>query len=157
MIELIVFLLVAGLLLMLIEIFLVPGLGVAGILGFLMSMAAVYLIGRDHGALMAIAAFLASMAIVVGCFFAFLRSPASRAFIHKGNIAEKSHSNMERYSGARGVSVTRLSPTGKACFVLDGKESVLEVSSEGEFIDPERDIEVSKVEGHRIFVRIKGA
>ena len=51
--------------------------------------------------------------------------------------------------GARGTTIARLAPTGKA--VIEGE--TVEVHAINHFIDPDRPIEVVAVEGYRIDVR----
>jgi membrane-bound serine protease (ClpP class) len=53
--------------------------------------------------------------------------------------------------GAQGVAKTPLRPTGKALF---GSETV-EVSSRGEFIEAGKPLEVSRIDGNLIMVRVK--
>jgi len=51
--------------------------------------------------------------------------------------------------GQKGITKTGLRPTGKALF--DGK--LIEVRSQGEFIEPNQSIEVSHIIGNQITVR----
>ena len=52
-------------------------------------------------------------------------------------------------TGTRGVTISRLAPTGKA--LIDGEQ--MEVHAVNKFIDPDRPIEVVDIEGYRIDVR----
>ena len=52
-------------------------------------------------------------------------------------------------NGTRGVTISRLAPTGKA--LIDGQQ--MEVHAVNKFIDPDRSIEVVATEGYRIDVR----
>jgi membrane-bound ClpP family serine protease len=51
--------------------------------------------------------------------------------------------------GERGKTISRLNPAGKALF----KDKILEVSTTGEFVDEDVNIEVVKLDQNRIKVR----
>ena len=53
--------------------------------------------------------------------------------------------------GDVGKSISRIVPTGKALF----NDEYFEVCTTGEFIDPEIEIEVAKIQHNKIFVKTK--
>lgn len=138
---------------MLIEIFLVPGLGFAGVLGFLVLMFGVYFIGLDYGALPAIGVFAGSMLFVTAAFIMFFKTPAAQFFVMKGSLTKSKEIFDQLNTKMKGRSVTPLYPSGKALFVLDGEEVQIDVTTQGQYIDKDFEIEIEKLEGNRVFVR----
>jgi len=53
--------------------------------------------------------------------------------------------------GDTGLTVSRLAPAGKAMF----KNDYFEVHTQGEFIDPDTEIIVTKVDFNKIYVKLK--
>ncbi len=150
--SLIALLLIAGTILILTEIFIVPGLSIAGIVGFLFVMGACYLIGRDHGALTAIASFVGVMTIVSLAFFAYIRSPASKRFVLKTTLKARTFDESKLKAGDLGRALTDLRPTGKVQF----GDEILEALTEGEFIESGAELVIIRSEGSKIFVKRKG-
>jgi membrane-bound serine protease (ClpP class) len=144
-----------GLLLILFELHVLPGHGVAGILGILILVASVLLafgIPFFVGALQALA-----IAIVLSALaFALLqRVLPENAFMKRlmfagtqgpDYVASADHRHL---LGASGVAVSFLRPAGVAAFG-DVREDVL---TEGEFVPAGTPVRVTRVEGARIFVR----
>lgn len=145
--------LVFGILLLLIEIFIVPGLGLAGVVGFGFLMIAVYFIGREYGSVPAILSFVSSMLVVGLGFVLFLKTSAADWLVMKTQLgASENHLN-QIARGLKGRTITPLYPSGKAAFVLEGREVFLDVSTAGEYIDKGFEVEVERLEAGRIFVR----
>lgn len=152
---LVVALALVGLLLILFELHVLPGHGVAGILGILILVASVLLafgIPFFVGALQALA-----VAIVLSALaFALLqRVLPENAFVKRlmfagtqgpDYVASADHRHL---LGASGVAVSFLRPAGVAAFG-DVREDVL---TEGEFVPAGTPVRVTRVEGARIFVR----
>lgn len=59
-----------------------------------------------------------------------------------------SSSKTERYLGIKGKTLTNLRPSGRALF----GEEIVDVVTEGGFIEKDRNIKVVKVEGNKIIV-----
>jgi membrane-bound serine protease (ClpP class) len=148
-----------GLLLILVELHVLPGHGVAGVLGVLILVASVLLafgVQFFVGALQALA-----VAIVLSALaFALLqRVLPENAFVKRlmfagtqgpDYVASADHRHL---LGASGVAVSFLRPAGVAAFG-DVREDVL---TEGEFVPAGTPVRVTRVEGARIFVRPDGA
>ena len=145
---LIIIVLVVGLLLLTLEIVALPG-GFAGICGFLLTVFGVwqsYLwLGMTGGT------------IVLGCCVAiciillalFMKSKTWKKF----SLNEESASKVNQLDshitiGAKGNTISRLAPTGKA--LIDGQQ--VEVHAINKYIEPDRPIEVVGIEGYRIDV-----
>jgi membrane-bound serine protease (ClpP class) len=143
-----------GLLLVIIEMH-TPGFGIAGISGSAAIFFSIFwLISSTGNTLRAIltALFVISSLIIFLAFYL----PKSKAW-KKFNIPEDQKRELgysavrERTDliGKRGKAITMLRPTGFA--EIDGEK--LEVYSESEYIIPDSEIVVVKVEGNKIFVR----
>jgi membrane-bound serine protease (ClpP class) len=145
----------AGVLLILVELHVLPGHGVAGILGTLMLVGAVLLaFGLPYiaGALQALA--IAIVLSAVG-FVVLQRAVPENAFVKRlmfagtqgaDYVASADHRAL---LGASGTAVSFLRPTGVASF----GETRVDVLTEGEFVPAGTPVRVTRVEGARIFVR----
>ncbi|MEX0812696.1 MAG: NfeD family protein [Chitinophagales bacterium] len=145
-------LLLLGLLLILIEFFLIPGTTVVGIIGSLIMIAAVVLAfysqGTRIGLLFLVVAFIASGISVYSGFKVYTSNKLSV----NSAIDSKSYLQEETIKpGTEGVTVTDLRPNGKARF---DKEK-LQVYSLGEYIKAGTAVEVDSVYDHKIFVKSK--
>ncbi|MBO4600443.1 MAG: hypothetical protein J5641_06860 [Bacteroidales bacterium] len=146
---LLIIVLVVGILLLALEIVALPG-GIAGVFGLLLTAFGVwqsYLMWGTHvgNTILCICA-----AITIVMLGLFLKAKTWKRF----SLNEESDSTVNQVDGAalkvgaRGTTVARLAPTGKALF--DGQ--LVEVHAINKFIDPDRPIEVVAVEGYRIDV-----
>jgi len=152
---LVVALAIVGLLLILIELHVLPGHGVAGIVGAVMLVAAVLL---AFGTVFIVAALQAlAIAIVLSVVGAillqrvFTENAFAKRLIFAGAqgpdyVASADHRSL---LGATGVAASFLRPAGVATF---GRERV-DVLTEGEFVPAGTPVRVTRVEGARIFVR----
>lgn len=145
----IIIVLIVGLLLLTLEIVAIPG-GFAGVIGFLLTAFGVW---QSYGWLG-----MTGGTIVLGCCVAiciilltiFMKSKTWKAF----SLNEASDSTVNQIEdpdikvGAKGTTVARLAPTGKA--LIDGR--LVEVHAINKFIDQDRPIEVVAIEGYRIDV-----
>lgn len=148
--------LILGLALMVFEMF-TPGMGVPGILGFCLLIAAIVLRADTfaNGAftLAIILVLLGAAAFFV--FRSFKKGVLSRSpIILKESIGEKSTSlsdaDMQLLVGQEGIALTALRPSGNAVF----GERRLDVVSEGEFIAKGAKIVIIRVEGLRVLVKL---
>lgn len=152
----------AGLVLILVEVFLIPGFGLAGALGIVSLGGGVILamLGRfptmaDVGTAMTVLA--ASILITGSLAYAFLRHlPWSRRL--RGIFLQESTSRATGYVssearvdlvGLEGTALTALRPSGVGLF---GDERI-DVVSEGPWIDAGQAIEIVSSEGYRHVVR----
>lgn len=158
-----VILFILGLGAILVEIFLIPGFGVAGVVGILLMIAALFLSlfnteGYFDAALiqMAIVQLGGALAgfFILG-FLAYKFLPNTRSFkafvLDTQSGSDKGFTSAPDYSeleGKTGVAITVLRPAGTA--VIDEKR--YDVVTQGDFIDKDANIRVLKVEGMRIVV-----
>lgn len=156
----------AGVILLMLELLVIPGFGIVGILGIvaIFSSLVLSLVGRfdllTFNDLVTLAiskvivAFIGSMIFAVVFFKIFPRTSVGKQVIlqdseaqEDGYVAQKT----ERAAliGQIGVTLTWLHPSGTAIF--DGRR--FDVVTEGEFIEKNREVEVIDVEGMRIVAR----
>lgn len=153
--SLVVALALAGVLLILVELHVLPGHGVAGIVGSLVLVAAVLLafgIPFLVGALEALAVAIVLSAIA----FALLqRVLPENAFVKRLMFAGAqgadyvASTDYHSLLGRSGVAVSFLRPAGVAAF----DDRRVDVLSEGEFVPAGTRVRVTRVEGARIFVK----
>lgn len=142
-------LIVFGLMLVLLEIFILPGL-VAGIVGGLIVVFGIYQSYASYGAVAGTITLLSAIALFVILMVIFFKSGTWRK-VALSDAIEGKMNTLEKpiYPGDIGISISRLAPMGKAMF---GNEYV-EVSTHGEFIDENTKITVIRVEGNKVFVK----
>ncbi len=148
----IITLIVVGVLGLVLEFLLIPG-GVVGAISGLAIIAGIVLTYYEYGTVAGnITLIITVVALLVGLFF-LLRSRTWRKFELSTKIDSKVNEIDESKVkvGAVGVTVSRLAPGGKANF--DGE--VVEVSSSHTFIDENQEVEVLKIEGNKIIVKLK--
>ncbi|RMF58445.1 MAG: nodulation protein NfeD, partial [Calditrichaeota bacterium] len=159
-----IILFVLGVILLLVEIFVLPGFGIAGIAGIVCIFAGLFLslVGQlEHltGAELGSAAFQLGMAIlatVVGGALIIKYGPKTGIWKkislqpeerkEEGYVAPTDYS---RYVGKKGVALSPLRPAGAGLF---GNER-LDVVTEGEFVEKDTPIQIVRVEGYRLVVR----
>lgn len=146
-------LIVIGLLFLVLEILVFPGQGIAGILGLAILAVAIWQTYKQFGS-MAGHITLASTFLLSVVFLVYsLRSKTWKKTMLSDNIAGRVNViDQERLKvGDNGVSVSRLNPAGKALINND----YYEVRTNGDFLDPDTEIVVTKIESNRIYVKNK--
>ena len=165
--EIILFLL--GVVLLVVEIFLIPGFGVAGISGIVLMIAALVL-SRQEFVIPRVPwqwdiflrnlrnvglGFVGSLVLLVFLLRIFPRTPGLKRLILESNqdtlagYTVQSAESSALLTGRRGNAVTALRPAGKADF----EGEILVVETDGEFIEAGTPVEVIEVSGNRIVVR----
>lgn len=145
----IITLILVGLVLMFAEILLIPGVGIAGILGLLSiggsSFYAFSEFGNTTGAIVTAvnAVLLVAMAVFV------LRAKTWKRMSLETNITSKAVEGSTLAVGDRGRTVTRLAPMGSARF----GDYVVEVKALEGIMDPNIDVEVVLIEDNKIYVK----
>ena len=148
----IVFVMVAAIALLLAEIFLLPGLTIAGIAGTLFAIGGVayaYTIGMTVGNVT-----LGSSVVTFGGIFLWLlRSNSFQRVSLKTNIEStvESPRNMDLNVGDEGMTLSRLAPIGKARF----RNITIEAKSTNEFIDENTPVVIVRIEGYNVIVEKK--
>jgi membrane-bound serine protease (ClpP class) len=151
-----------GVLLVALEVFVIPGFGVTGVLGLLAIVAGLTLSLIGAGAtaeLMLHATALVALSLLVALVaaFALLRLlphvPYARSLVLETGLGSwagyaSAPESDRRWLGKRGAAVSPLRPAGIAEF--DGER--VDVVSQGDYIEPGARIEVIRVDGNRIVV-----
>ena len=148
----IILLILLGVLLFLLEFFIIPGVTLAGIGGAILFGLAVFIAYRTHGASVGNYTLLATLIISITAFIIALRARTWRRFMLKTNIDSKVEVGLEDQKvkpGDRGETVTRLAPIG----MVRVNDITIEGKSIGGFLDPNTKIEVVKVLGTQIIVK----
>ncbi len=161
MLEILLFIL--GLVLLLAEIFIIPGFGVAGISGIALILVSIFLalLGSDpfldmRSVSLAIIQLSSSMvAALIGIFLLAKFLPKTSAFSRlvlaetqtadKGFVSFPSDTNL---IGKTGVAFTTLRPGGTS--LIDGKK--VDVVADSEYIEKDKKIKVIRVEGIKVVV-----
>lgn len=147
----IIILIAIGFALMLLELLVLPGVGVAGIGGFVVLGIAVWQIFAQYGTTAGVWSLVAVAALSLVLVWLALRAKTwSRAAL-KSEIDGKADGQPDTpiHAGDKGKTVSRLAPAGKAFINGD----YFEVRTFGELIDPEQEIEVIKIDNRTIYVK----
>lgn len=149
-----IFLFLIGVILMLIELF-VPGFGIFGIIGILSLSAGIAVASYEttYGLISLAIAIAVNTVIVVILIKYFGHRGVWNRFILKEEQKKEggyvSHTKDKNLVGKKGVSLSKLRPSGMA--MIEGKR--YDVVTEGGFIPANQPIEVIFVEGTRIVVK----
>lgn len=150
---LIVTLIVIGLVLLMLEVLVIPGTTIAGIIGAACIIFAIWQAYTLHGTLAGHCTVGGTLIISALSLFYVIRTKTwSKIMLKtevkgKVNVIEKS----EVKGGDTGRSVSRLAPSGKALI----NDKLYEVHSLEGFIDQEMDIVVKKIHYNKIIVKLK--
>ncbi|MCG9969464.1 hypothetical protein L9W92_15750 [Pelotomaculum terephthalicicum JT] len=145
-----------GLIAFLLEIFVFPGFGVAGIAGVILVGWGIFLIAVD--VTQATAALVLAVVATIVILIVGLRLMSRYNMWYRLTLQNKQQNDegyvapapeLSLYAGKEGVALTPLRPAGSA--ELDGRR--LDVVTEGEFIPKGRPVKVIKVEGTRVVVK----
>jgi len=151
MLGVVIGLLVLGILLLLLEIIFVPGTTVVGIGGFILLAIGVYLAYTSVSAMAGHVSLASSVAVIFLALIVLLKGQTWKRVALDDKLEGKSLESMQDILkvGDRGKTISRLNPVGKALF----DESIVEVSTTGDFVAEEVEIEITKVEQNRIRVK----
>ncbi len=145
-----------GLSLIAVEVYVVPGLNVVGILGILVLIFAVGFAFNANGLVGGIFTLGGTLTLAGGMLYAMWRSGAWEEFVLATSLVsgrrlpKGSQDKRARYLGQVGSALTPLRPAGVA--EIDGER--VEVQTEGGFIAAKSRIRVVAIDRRRIFVRI---
>jgi len=149
-----VILFVAGVILMILELFVVGA--ILGIIGALMVFSSFLLIGEDISKMavfLAISLTLALMEWIVMVKFFGKTIPLFKNVILTDSTSKEagysSHDDRSHLVGKTALTVTPLRPSG----IITFEEKRIDAVSEGAFIDKDREVSIILVEGTRVVVR----
>jgi membrane-bound ClpP family serine protease len=146
-------LILIGLLFLVLEILVIPGTGIAGVIGFILLGIGIWqtytVYGNTPGHLVLGGSFLLTL-ITLGIS---LRARTWRRISLQTDISSKVNTGLEEKVkiGDEGEAISRLVPAGKA--LINGE--YYEVRTKGEFLDQGTMLEVTKVDHNQIRVKKK--
>ncbi len=146
-----------GVILLLIEAFVIPGFGVTGIGGIVLLIASVIVSAKNITQAVA-ALIIAFAASAVALFFIIRYAPKSRFYdniVLKTSLTKEAGfeatENYNIYEGKEGIAVTTLRPAGIA--EIEGRR--IDVVTDGTYIEAGNRIRIVKTEGRKIIVEKK--
>jgi membrane-bound ClpP family serine protease len=143
---------IVAVLLILAEIFLLPGITLAGIGGVLFAIGGIvyaYSLNASIGHI----TLVASIVVFCGLFIWLMRSNSFNRVALKTNIESTVSSPRETMlkTGDAGISLSRLAPIGKARF----NDITVEAKSVNDFIDENTPVVIISIEGYNVVVEEK--
>lgn len=146
----IITLILVGLVLIFAEILLVPGVGVAGILGLLSMGGSCFYAFMEYGETTGAIVTAVNAVLVVALTVYVLRSKTWKRMSLETNITSKAVESAVLALGDKGRTLTRLAPMGSAKF----GENVVEVKALEGMMDPDTIVEVVLIEDGKIYVKV---
>jgi membrane-bound ClpP family serine protease len=144
---------IIGLIFLALEILVIPGVGIAGIIGFILIIVGIWQTYAGHGMLAGHLVLAGTLILTVSTLVLSLRSKTWRklalltAIDSKVNLIDAENVK----PGDTGKTVSRLAPMGKA--LINGE--FYEVSTNGDFIDQQTEVVVLKIDHNKIIVKRK--
>ncbi len=148
----IITLILVGLVLMFAEIMLIPGVGVAGILGLLSLGDSCFYAFTEFGNTIGGIVTTVNVVLLVVMTIYVLRAKTWKRMSLETNIDSKAVENATVAVGDRGKTVTRLAPMGSARF----ENYIVEVKALEGMLDPETRVEIVLIEDNKIYVKPVG-
>lgn len=148
---LIAVLVIIGVVLLVIELFLIPGIGFAGVAGVSMMVAGVVCSYAYLGATAGHITFLSTIILSGVAIYVFVRSKALDKMALKENIDSKVDliKGTNVTVGDTGITISRLAPMGK----VRVNDVDVEAKSNDSFIDQGTKIEIVALEGNTVIVK----
>lgn len=148
----IITLILVGLVLIFAEVLLVPGVGIAGILGLLSLAGSCFCAFTQIGTTTGVIVTAVNVVLVVALTVWILRAKTWKRMTLETNIQSKAVSEDSALLsvGDKGKTVTRLAPMGSARF----GNHVIEVKALEGMVDPDVRVRVVLIEDNKIYVEI---
>ena len=146
----------AGLALIAIEVYLIPGFNIVGVVGFLVIIFGVGYSYNETGAVGGTAFLLGSILLTGGMFMFMWKSGAWDRFILATNLKSderviaRESADRAKYLGQVGTAITPLRPTG----IVEIAKQRIEVMTEGEYIAAGSIVTIVAMDRRRYFVRM---
>jgi membrane-bound ClpP family serine protease len=144
-------LILIGLLMMILEIIVIPGSGFAGIIGFILMAAGIWLAYTKQGVTAGHLTLVSTISInVVGLILTLRSKTWKRATLKAVNTGKVNEIDINKVIvGARGITISRCAPMGKAMF----DNQYYEVNTLSEFIDQNETVEIIRISGNKIYIK----
>jgi len=147
----IIILIIVGIVLLTLEIMVIPGVGVTGILGFLLMIAGVWMAYTKEGTVSGNITLLAVILISAAGITLMLRSKTWKKAQLKTFVPGKVRTFNDRdlKAGMQGKTITRCAPIGKAVF----NDNYVEVDAGTAYLSTGTDIEIDRISRNKIFIK----
>jgi membrane-bound ClpP family serine protease len=144
---------VLGLAFLVLEILVIPGVGVAGVIGFALISIAVWQSYAQYGSTAGHLVLAGTFVLTLITLVLSLRNKTWKKIALSAKISSKVNvvGAEAVHLGDQGVTTSRLAPMGKA--LINGE--FYEVRTTGAFIDQQEDIIVEKIDNNKIYVKLK--
>lgn len=142
-------LILVGIILIFFEILLIPGVGIAGILGLLSMGGSCFYAFHEFGLTTGIIVAVVNAVLIIGLAIYVLRAKTWKRMSLETNIDSKAVETAVLSLGDKGKTLTRLAPMGSARF----GDYVVEVKALEGMLDPEVPVEVVLIEDNKIYVK----
>ncbi|MGM9736927.1 MAG: NfeD family protein [Candidatus Cryptobacteroides sp.] len=141
-------LILVGIILLIAELLLIPGVGVAGVFGIVSLCGASYYSFAFLGGLQGAIVTVVDIALISVAVYFALRAKTWKKLELK-TVIDNTKEDNEVCAGDRGRTITRLAPMGKARF----NGFSCEVTAVEGMIDPGVEVEVVHIENNKIYVK----
>ena len=148
----IITLILVGLVLIFAEILLIPGVGIAGVLGLLSMGGSCFYAFHEFGTTAGAIVTGVNAVLIAALTVWVLRAKTWKRMSLETNIDSKAVEGVSLSLGDKGKTVTRLAPMGSARF----GNYIIEVKALEGMLDPETPVEVVLIEDNRIYVKPVG-
>ncbi|NLI23116.1 MAG: hypothetical protein GX419_00215 [Bacteroidales bacterium] len=147
----IILLIVLGIVLLLIEFLVIPGITIAGIGGLVLIGTSIYSTYKSYGSTTGNIVLVVTFLLILAATFFALRSKTWRKVMLNTTVDGKAAESFDDRlkPGDHGKAVTRLAPMGNAMF----GDIITEVKTMGEFVDAGTEVEIVKVHNKEIVVK----
>lgn len=147
----IIILILVGLLMLILEVLVIPGSGVAGIVGFVLMAAGIWLAYTRESVEAGHITLAVTLGInLIGLVLALRSKTWKKAMLETKIVGKSGSLNIgDLKVGDKGKTVSRCAPMGKAVF----NDKFFEVSAMAEFIDENSTIEIIKISENKIFIK----
>ncbi len=149
----IITLIVLGILLILLELFVVPGITVAGVGGIVLLLVSIYFSYDNYGYVMGNIILLSSFAAIALLFFIAYKTGVWKTMTLNTEVTGNSKVNVtpDIKVGDIGKSISRLAPMG----TIMVNKKLYEASTTGIFIDENVEVEIINIKKNKIIVKQK--
>ena len=142
-------LILVGLVLVFAEILLIPGVGIAGVLGLLSLGGSCYYAFAQMSTTAGVIVTSVNIVLIVALTVWVLRAKTWKRMSLETNISSKAVEGIFLSVGDHGKTLTRLAPMGSVRF----GDNVVEVKALEGMLDPGVDVEVVLIEDNKIYVK----
>lgn len=145
-------LILLGIMLLLIEFLIIPGITIAGIGGFLLIAGGVFSAYNSRGIKFGNITLAATFLVLIIIFFFALRSRTWKKIALNTKVDSSVENIMKEGKfkvGERGKTITKLAPIGKAIF----NDKIIEAKSLAGYVDENTEVEIIKIQNTNVIVK----